>query len=829
VLARSTRWIAPVLAAGAAVAWFALRDDARDGRDASAADQPDPGREARADADLHAAAPSADEPQVERRTEIVRTGGAGGGGSAVPAPHELALALVDPRGAPVGDARWVAFDGDAVLANGTTADDGAMLVRLSAGDAVMLELAVERAGFHPLRATLPSEPARQTIVIGGGAAISGVVRIDGAAPAEPFSLRLAADEPFWEADELPAPVAEALFRRPRAVALLGATTGAGGAFRFEGLAAGWAGRISWWKYPLANPPPSADPFAATRTRRVDVTAPRAGLVLDLLSPFELVGRVVELASGDPVPRPFVEAAWSHGDTSTGTQGTYAEDGTFAIAFWDEMPTRVEVNVGDHAGSGRRKHLIEIPRGVRRWDAGALAIAWTRNLAFCVLDADGMPVAGATVAGVPGGDESWRSATSAADGSGTIAVPADATGLRAVALGFEPGLAALPPPGAENGAEPIEIVLLRATTLELVLPPNARELGAMLVFGAEEPFLKAGAPSWSPETWPQHVQGIRNEGEGGFALYRGAEDGRYVFGGLRPGLALQVAASDAFGNRVAERSVAPLAAGERRVVGLVVGRELGVLWGQVVDSAGAPVPRASVMLGRVGDESYHGGSADDAGRFRVENLAADRVMVVVAGDGHPVRKFPALRVDGSPVELVLEPGREVRITVVDEKGEAVPDLRIVPSRDGDTWWKSNPTEEAPGEYVVGDAPAGAIDFTIQVGGRNLPGRIETGAEATRVVVGLLQACTIALAEPFAPAPGRIGYAHLVRIGEKVGGELSARLAVGATELRFDRVFPGRYEAYVEDQGPGPRRRFCDPVELEVTADAPARVVLVLHEP
>jgi len=748
------------------------------------------------------------------------------------APFDVELLLLDSRGDAVERARWVAFRGDEVLADGTTEADGAARVRVdpTASDGTdPFELAATCQGFAPVRAVAQAEPGTRVIALGGGLSLTGIARIDGTAPGAPLALRLSGDEPFWSAAELPAPAATVLLRRPRDVSMLTTATDDEGAFRFEGLLPGWKGELAWSRVVLANPPPVEQPWMTPRSRSIDVAVPSDRIVLDLLSPLELVGRVVDPA-GEPVERPMINASWTDGAMSWGTDGAFAADGTFRFEFEHGMPERVELEVGDATGGARARHVVAIPSGVRSHDAGDLAISAARSVAFRVIAASGQPIEGATVEGRPKAvDASWKPARSDEDGRGAISVPPLATELRVVALGFEAASVPLPPASAaeDESTPPVEIVLASAPTLVVQLPPDAGGLLVSLLFDDEPPFWTDGAPSWTAQVGPGVATYVRKSA-GGSARYATGEDGRAIFAGLRPGLPLRVAASDAYDNLVGEREVAPLLPGERRTIELVLDRELRAFAGRVVDASGTPLPGAVVMVGSVDGDSHSGRGVDAEGRFRYDAIAADRVQVIVEKPGLPARRWREVVLDGTPVELALGPARELRVHVVGTAGEPVRNLRITPSKEADEWWTGEPEEESPGVYLVRSAPLGAVDFAVSVGGRTFRGRVDTDESSTRVVVGALQGCTIAVEVPADLPPGDRVFVTLARVDGEPGDALSRRLDPGVRELEFD-VLPGRFVATAQAQGVNSGARpLAEPLEFVVVPGEPARVALELAE-
>jgi hypothetical protein len=429
--------------------------------------------------------------------------------------------------------------------------------------------------------------------------------------------------------------------------------------------------------------------------------------------------------------------------------------------------------------------------------------------------------------MPGSGATWVPAVSDERGLGIAAVPLAAAELLAAADGYEPASARIPAMLADG--ERVEVALAQAGTLEIVLPAAARDLYVHVQLGAEKPFWNAGVASWSPPRDEALHFFLSQDGADGFLLLRGADDGRYVLRGVRAGIELEVAAADTVDHRVDARVVPPLAPGERRVVELAAGVAVGSLRGRIVGPGGERVPDASLVFddGRVaeGGRVIFGASVDADGRFATRALAVARATVVAVAAGFPAKRFRGLVVGGPEVELVLDAGRAIRVVVVDGDGDPVPELALDPSKLRDAWWTSAATEERPGEYVVADAPPGELVFDVLAGGRRIPARIAADRDATRVELPAGQACVVALTGARELPAGERAEAVLVPLGDAAGRTLTAVLETDAREARFQRVQPGRYEAFVRRGG---EERLSDAVAFDVLPDAPARVEVALRE-
>lgn len=274
------------------------------------------------------------------------------------------------------------------------------------------------------------------------------------------------------------------------------------------------------------------------------------------------------------------------------------------------------------------------------------------------------------------------------------------------------------------------------------------------------------------------------------------------------------------------ALAPLARGERRIVAIVP-RDLGRLAGRVVTASGDPVVRASVGI-ESADSVSEAECTDRDGRFRLEDVAADEVALVVQAQGFPAARVPRQRVGDTDVEVVLASGREVRIVVVGARGEPVSGASVAPRRTRDAWWNGPVADRGPGEFVVADAPFGAVAFDVIFGGRRIPGEVPADADSARVELPPVQECTFELVG----AVDVLDDASSARVDVRgldaaVPSGLSQRIPMGARAVSFPSVFPGRYEAVVRTSDSG--TTLSEPVVFEVSPDASATVRIELRRP
>ena len=79
----------------------------------------------------------------------------------------------------------------------------------------------------------------------------------------------------------------------------------------------------------------------------------------------------------------------------------------------------------------------------------------------------------------------------------------------------------------------------------------------------------------------------------------------------------------------------------------------------------------MRAGPVGSSQGSGTKTGSDGHFRFDDLCAQRVRLTVEAPGYTTLFIPDQQVTGEHLELVLEAGRAVRVTVVGPGGDPVP--------------------------------------------------------------------------------------------------------------------------------------------------------------
>lgn len=193
----------------------------------------------------------------------------------------------------------------------------------------------------------------------------------------------------------------------------------------------------------------------------------------------------------------------------------------------------------------------------------------------------------------------------------------------------------------------------------------------------------------------------------------------------------------------------------------------VITGKVVDDAGKPV-KGTIVLGESGSDSttYPEYKTNDDGTFRIGNARkGESVMATVTAKGYaPYLTHLSSAGDGAPVVLTLNKGKELKVRVVNAKGDPIAGAMAAP----DEWRGTNPKQNGPrvlnyrfttgkdGTFTWKHAPDVAIswDFFGAEGHRDNRGFVITpGDQEIKVVLEKLSQIigTVVDADTGAPIP------------------------------------------------------------------------------
>jgi len=542
-----------------------------------------------------------------------------------------------------------------------------------------------------------------------GAAVAGIVIVDGRAPDERLELVLAT-------------TAGRLAGKARA------TTDATGAFRFEGASDGWSGRIAL----------PAGYFDEARAEQIVVEAAREDLVLRLRRPPAITGRVVD-AQRAPVADASVRVEQfcaTEAGTIQMTSGSPRTDraGRFRVPLLDcggDLTFTLEVSA---SGLGRAVLPSEEVDPELGRDVGDLVLVPDPSLVVVVRDEAGRPIEGAVV--LIGGPEPARSEPSGSDGHVRLASVRPGTPALTVAAR---GFVAATVPLADPLPPRVEVTLHRGGSLliRVVAPDGSPVPDARVALRARESPLDfppgTSWPRWlpRPQEWSVH-----DDEDGGRTVTQTLltdGEGRVALDDLRVGLELAVLVMDA--QRQPAAPERPVAIGERPVEIVVTLGEARTLRGRVVDTAGLPVPGVQVVLLERGPGAGGGFGVrtDAAGDFRFEAI---RVAVTTLGAHKPgyadtYLEEVAVPTHDDPIEVVLAPGREVLVRVVDGAGAADASCWVAAYRGDRDVGES--VREPDGRFRITDLPEGEVELVARVGERSARVRHDTRVSLAEIVV------------------------------------------------------------------------------------------------
>jgi len=231
----------------------------------------------------------------------------------------------------------------------------------------------------------------------------------------------------------------------------------------------------------------------------------------------------------------------------------------------------------------------------------------------------------------------------------------------------------------------------------------------------------------------------------------------------------------------------------------------------------------LMLGGTPSPDEDGAPRTDAdGRFRIGGIGTETVQLAVAHSRHaPLLIAEQPVVEG--LELKLSHGRFVRVAVHGPEGQRVPGARVFLAAGYPPWAASWPPSLGD-TFVWQHAACGELTAVAFAGDRAFERPLAPGCEDEEVDVEVTAWQTVTVQLTGAPAEQGMEVV-LAGLGQPQRQVLDAR----ATEVRFDVVFPGRYEARAVAWIDGKEERLSQPVALEVTADNPTSVTLELRGP
>jgi hypothetical protein len=447
------------------------------------------------------------------------------------------------------------------------------------------------------------------------------------------------------------------------------------------------------------PPAAPTPLVSAFTR------PEPAPAEDIAA--EIRGRILD-ANGDPVEGAAVRLVSAGLPSVVLRAAKSASAGRFSFAGVGPAPVRV---VADHGPDGAVSSAdLRVADG--RSIEITLVLSTTGSVFGTVVDADGHPVAGATLAlqGVP-----WTVPDATSDAAGAFrltAVPREAMFLVATASGYRAARVSLPHQDDQTDRE-VRIRLAAAPAVEgEVLDSDGQPTRAAIVACGGQPSETRTAS---------------------------AEDGSFELPSSTIGCSA-IAQHDEY----APSDPAAVVDGQRLILHLKAG---GSIDGVVVDERARGVASFTV-----GIESFSGAQArspqsrgprsyeDARGAFRWEKLAPGSYVLTVAAPGKPPTRSDPIEVVGGAVasaRIVLAVGGSVIGHVYDERRAALEGVDIrFDSVSSIVESSARTTTDRGGQYRLDGAPAGPFTLRVQQQGfrvRLLSGlRIASGGTLTQDV-------------------------------------------------------------------------------------------------
>jgi len=546
---------------------------------------------------------------IEARPEPAGADAAGvaAGTVATPPSGPLELEIVHASGAAAAGACIAIARDELVLSSGLTDRDGR--VRVAALDA---PATLYVGGPLPATHVQPLEPGPgpRRIALPDGAEVSGWVTVQGQRLGDRVvGLRIDTLRTRRDADQdLPQSVMKALSGPIGAWGvhrnwLMQSVTG-DGAFRFSGLT---DGETAWCLIPQGF-------TLADGTERLELTAPRADVLIDLLQLPTIRGRAVWLATGEPVahcraryayglaaPRPPSQAsAKRSAATSQPARPTMIHtfidadsEGRFAIPVGTSGLSYASFDLWliDPDGQGSASRSLDdaaIAEAVAHGkDLGDIALRPARTVTFRVRDALGAPIEKAfATAERSDVERETRSPPTDAEGRSELrGLPAEPVALTFWSTHCDSLVVMAQGPADEH----LEVTLERCASLEITVRPTSGTLPSDLIFSlaADQQAFTGVDDEFGPEFTrfamePTAGMSIESRSDSsttpptvsGKITYEIPSTGTISISCLRPAVPLRVSVLDADGRAVWGEEIITLARGESRALDITVPGESG---------------------------------------------------------------------------------------------------------------------------------------------------------------------------------------------------------------------------------------------------------------
>ena len=273
-------------------------------------------------------------------------------------------------------------------------------------------------------------------------------------------------------------------------------------------------------------------------------------------------------------------------------------------------------------------------------------------------------------------------------------------------------------------------------------------------------------------------------------------------------------------------MAPLARGERREFDVTVTTTLRTLAGWVRARSGTPVEGATVSIVNPEREfSSSGTEADSEGSFRLEGIAASTITLQVFAKGFAPLVLHDWPVPEDPVELLLDVGNTVTVRVVGPDEMPVPTFDLTARVPGSSKTLRSKKVE-PGLYSLENLPDEEVNLKVRVGGRTFERLHNPRDPEARFDVPASSPLLVRLEG--LPEEKRGDQLFLVlKSGELEVKSRQTRWIGGETsEVSFDTVFFGRYEAFILVSWDQDKEPIGEPLVFDLIQDGPNEFVLRL---
>ncbi len=705
-----------------------------------------------------------------------------------PTDEFATLKVVNADGAPMTKCWLVVFQGDEVLAQASTNDEGLAVFKPLEGEH-SLAISSQRRPPHLQQVTLSA--GQQTIVFPDGARVTGRIRLVDGKPAQELRLRLTSKVAVFDFSSLPESVIAVLGVYPD-YPMYWVTTNAAGEFSFDGLPQTWSGALSLrddFEF-VAVSHGKLQP----NSRFLDLSAPESALELSVVQPIKLHGKLVAEGDQSPIANTGISVKYtSVGDSKLSYQGAETKaDGTFRLDLTPAEVESLDLRLG--SGLGVEFHntqpVLQLEREQIPADGnlGTLVVSGLRRLAFELRDPQGRPISGGR--GKAGG---IKSPPTDSDGAAEFTtLPAEVAKVRFLASGFIPKEVQLEKPIPSF----LTVHMERGNRLDIEIKPPAglevTQFRAKLGGGGE--YILAG-PADNPAQLGDYLQymsflsyQMKTSDVGTVLLAEPDGAGKVQFSSLRSDLPLHLEIIGITGNTVFHaQELTPLGAQEQRKLTVDL-TDAGLHFhGRVLGPNDDPVVFATIQLG--GEILDH---TDGSGMFSALVVEKEPRTLVVGARGYATlfqNNYQVPR-DQSSVEIRLQKSMPVKIYVVDQAGNPVPDAQVRILREKFT---TTTTDLGNGVFEAGGLSADKVGLRVQVAGRSYTQDLYPAQGEARVVVPMHGGVQVEL-DP--PTESRAGTYRIVLVAE-VDGEILVHTreipATGKLSATIPFVYPGTYEA------------------------------------